>query len=170
MCSVNRYGPAGVEPATKEETMRRATVAAVLALAMGFTAGPGEAQTVSGYQTIAAQARWEANHGGILGADVWQATPRLQSLSRQLVTMRFSSAGSEAVAWALCVVRHESGFNPGAVNRRSGATGLFQFHGHPQFSDWRLKHDPGYAVDAAWSLSHGARDKSPWNGGGYSCP
>jgi soluble lytic murein transglycosylase-like protein len=67
------------------------------------------------------------------------------------------------------VVGRESGFNPGAVNSSSGAAGLFQFLGHPQFSTWRLLHDPAYAVDAAWSLSHGARDRSPWYGGSYNC-
>jgi hypothetical protein len=93
----------------------------------------------------------------------------MKNLSRRLVIERFATAGNDAVRWALCVVGRESAFNPGAINTSSGAAGLFQFLGHPQYSNWSLTHDPVYQVRAAWSLSHGARDRSPWYGGGYSC-
>jgi len=125
--------------------------------------------TSSTFNSLHAQARYHAMHGGIQGSCYGCATYRMKSMSRRLVIERFSSAGSGAVSWALCVVGRESGFNPGAINSSSGAAGLFQFLGHPQYSYWRLTHDPVYQVQAAWQLSHHARDHSPWYGGGYSC-
>lgn len=119
--------------------------------------------------SLHSQARYVAMHGGIQGSCAGCATYRMKYLARQLVIERFSSAGSNAVRWALCVVGRESGFNPGAINSSSGAAGLFQFLGHPQYSYWMLTHDPVYQVGAAWNLSHGARDHSPWYGGNYNC-
>jgi hypothetical protein len=132
-------------------------------------AGLGASTSSASSDKLADQARWVAMHGGVRGQCAGCATSQMQWLVRRLVVRRFSRAGSDAVRWSLCVVGRESGFNPGAVNQSSGAAGLFQFLGHPQFSTWKLLHDPSYAVDAAWSLSHGARDRSPWFGGGYSC-
>lgn len=125
--------------------------------------------TASTYRPLHAQARHVALHGGITGSCAGCATPQMQYLARRLVIERFSHAGSDAVRWALCVVNRESGFNPGAINSQSGAAGLFQFLGHPQYSYWSLTHDPVYQVNAAWALSHGARDRSPWYGGNYNC-
>jgi hypothetical protein len=115
------------------------------------------------------QARKVALHGGIKGSCYGCATYRMKSLSRRLVIEQFSQAGPDAVRWSLCVVGRESDFNPGAINSSSGAAGLFQFLGHPQYSYWKLTHDPVYQVRAAWQLSRHARDRSPWYGGGYSC-
>lgn len=141
---------------------------ATFSLALAGTA-TAQAERVTSSSSLEVKARWVANHGGITGTCAGCATPQMQTLSRLLVIQRFSSAGSNAVRWALCVVGRESGFNPGAVNSSSGAASLFQLFGHPQFSTWRMLHDPGYAVMAGWNLSHGAKDRSPWYGGNYNC-
>jgi hypothetical protein len=129
--------------------------------------------------TLEQQARWEALHGGILGTGMFQATPWMQTLSRLLVAKAFRRDGREATAWASCVVTHESGWNPGALNGSSGAAGLAQFEvqWHPEYSDdgkgtgsWRIRHDPVFAVAAMHRLSLGGKDRRPWAGGGYSCP
>ena len=145
----------------------RPLAAVVCALAIGFAAGPGVSQTMRHQpRTLAAAARYTANHGGVLSTRYGAATRYMKTLSRQLVVRRFR--GRSLSRW-LCIVERESAFNPGAVNTSSGAAGLFQFLGHPQFSTWRILHDPAYAVDAAWSLSHHGTDFSPWLGGSYSC-
>lgn len=153
----------------------------VCALAIGTSAGPGAAK-MNGYLSspLANQARWLAQHGGVTGTCAGCATLRMQSLSKALVVTRFQSRGGEAVAWALCVVSHESGFNPGAVNSTAiapggalgHASGLAQFvvWYHRWINYWRLLRDPAYAADAMFHLSNGGRDRSPWAGGGYSCP
>ena len=148
------------------KTLAVLAVAALAGTTPSLTAGGA---LLKSRPTLATQARQLATHGGIRSSRYADATSRMKQLSRQLVVQRFRAAGSDAVRWAQCVVERESGWNPGAVNSYSGAAGLFQFLGHPQFSRWRILHDPAYAVDAAWSLSHAARDRSPWYGGGYSC-
>lgn len=147
--------------------MRR--LAAMIMVLAGLGTGIATAGTFSSSTSLHAQARWTALHGGIQGSCYGCATSRMQYLSRRLVIEQFSRAGSDAVRWALCVMGRESGGNPGAVNSSSGAAGLFQFLGHPQYSYWMLTHDPVGQVKAAWQLSHGAQDRSPWYGGGYSC-
>lgn len=140
-----------------------------LALTAALLALAGSTAQASNAPTLHKQARHLALHGGITGRCWGCATYRMKYLARRLVVERFSWAGSEAVRWALCVVNRESGFNPGAVNAQSGAAGLFQFLGHPQFDSWKLTHDPVYQVRAAWQLSNGARTRSHWYGGGYNC-
>jgi len=144
-------------------------LAAIIVVALLPVTAIATASTFRSQTSLEAQARYVALHGGITGTCAGCATYRLQSLDRQLIAKQFSRAGSDAVRWALCVANRESGYNPGAINSSSGAAGLFQFLGHPQYSYWRLTHDPVYQVRAAWQLSHGARDRSPWYGGGYSC-
>jgi Transglycosylase SLT domain len=46
---------------------------------------------------------------------------------RAIIVAAFSSLGQAAVSWALRVAACESGYNQFAVNRSSGAAGLFQF-------------------------------------------
>jgi len=46
---------------------------------------------------------------------------------RAIIVAAFTPLGSGSVAWALRVAACESGYNPYAVNRSSGAAGLFQF-------------------------------------------
>jgi soluble lytic murein transglycosylase-like protein len=45
----------------------------------------------------------------------------------QMILDAFAPLGGGAQQWALRVARCESGYNPNAVNRGSGASGLFQF-------------------------------------------
>jgi hypothetical protein len=152
--------------------LKRKLVVLTALAALSGVAGQTTAQAErDGFQisTLHRQARFHALHGGIQGSCYGCATYRMKWLSRRLIIERFSTAGSDAVRWSLCVVRRESGFNPGAVNSSSGASGLFQFLGHPQYSHWMLTHDPVGQVQAAWELSHRGRDRSPWYGGGYSC-
>ena len=147
--------------------MRR--LCAMIVVLAGLSLLSTNIATPSTFSSLHAQARYVALHGGIQGSCYGCATSQMKYLSRRLVIERFSRAGSYAVQWALCVVNRESGFNPGAINSSSGAAGLFQFLGHPQYSYWGLTHDPVYQVSSAWQLSHGGRDHSPWYGGGYSC-
>lgn len=49
------------------------------------------------------------------------------SAIQQIILDAFASLGSAAQQWALRVARCESNYNPYAVNRSSGASGLFQF-------------------------------------------
>jgi len=46
---------------------------------------------------------------------------------RAIIMAAFSPLGQNSVTWALRVAACESGYNPYAVNRSSGAAGLFQF-------------------------------------------
>ncbi len=46
---------------------------------------------------------------------------------KQIILDAFAALGSAAQQWALNVARCESNYNPYAVNRSSGAAGLFQF-------------------------------------------
>jgi soluble lytic murein transglycosylase-like protein len=46
---------------------------------------------------------------------------------QQIILDAFASLGAAAQQWALRVAKCESGYNPYAVNRSSGASGLFQF-------------------------------------------
>jgi hypothetical protein len=46
---------------------------------------------------------------------------------QQIILDAFAPLGAGAQQWALRVARCESGYNPNAVNRSSGASGLFQF-------------------------------------------
>ena len=149
--------------------MKRKLVVLTATIVTAGTTATAQAERSATTATLEAKARWTAMHGGITGQCWGCATSKMKWQSRALVIKQFSRAGSDAVRWALCVVNRESGFNPGAVNQSSGAAGLFQFLGHPQYSSWGLTHDPVYQVRAAWQLSNGARTRSHWYGGGYSC-
>jgi hypothetical protein len=46
---------------------------------------------------------------------------------QQIILDAFAPLGPAAQQWALRVAKCESGYNPNAVNRSSGASGLFQF-------------------------------------------
>jgi hypothetical protein len=109
--------------------------------------------------SIAAQARWLARHGGVTGTCAGCATQRMQNLSYALVAQQFQPAGWQAVQHAVCIVRHESQGNPGAVNSSSGAAGLSQIElqWHPDLRRYNLL-DPVDAVMAFWRLTRHGRD------------
>jgi len=46
---------------------------------------------------------------------------------QDIIVKAFPPFGPSAVQWGLRVAKCESGYNPNAVNRGSGASGLFQF-------------------------------------------
>jgi len=46
---------------------------------------------------------------------------------QQIILDAFAPLGPGAQAWAIRIAKCESGYNPNAVNRSSGASGLFQF-------------------------------------------
>lgn len=119
--------------------------------------------------TLDQQARHLANHGGIRSSRYGDASPQMKRLAWKLVVQTFRRAGADSARRAVCIAGRESAWNPGAINSSSGAVGLFQFYGHPQWSSWRILHDPAYAVRAAWQLSRHGRDFGPWEGGSYRC-
>jgi hypothetical protein len=124
---------------------------------------------------LAHDARALAQHGGVTGTCHGCATQRMQSLSRRLVVARFqASTNPRAVSTALCIVRAESGFNPGAISRTDDWS-LAQInrpthqHEHPGW--WRPRlgfrvalFDPVFAVGVMWAMSHRGTSWSPWTG------
>lgn len=71
-----------------------------------------------------------------------------------------------------CIIAHESGGNPRAVNPSSGAGGLFQFLP----SSWRAYGGSGRPQDAPvaeqWRIAYAAYARSgwsPWGGQPYTC-
>lgn len=116
-------------------------------------------------ESIEQQARWLALHGGVTGTCHGCATPRMRQLVRRLVVRRFTRAGRAAVRTALCIVKGESGFNPGAISRTDD-WGVFQIH-RPTWGrsyDWRRILDPVYGVGVGWAMSSRGRDWTPWTG------
>ena len=75
---------------------------------------------------------------------------------QRIILDAFAPLGSAAQQWALRIAKCESGYNPNAVNRSSGASGLFQFlpstwRGTPQGSAGASVFDPvANAQAAAW--------------------
>jgi soluble lytic murein transglycosylase-like protein len=53
--------------------------------------------------------------------------PGTVSAIQQIILDAFAPLGAAAQTWAIRVSRCESNYNPYAVNRSSGASGLFQF-------------------------------------------
>lgn len=125
-----------------------------LALAAGTLAG-----TAGSTSSLASQARWVARHGGVTGTCAGCATRRMRALSYALVAERFRPLGSRVVQHALCIVRHESGGNPGAVNGSSYAAGLSQVEPFWHRVLPRLNFlDPVDGVAAFWYLTSHGRD------------
>ena len=118
------------------------------------------------------QARFLAAHGGVTGSCHGCATLRMQALTRKLVEYRFRPAGAGAVSTALCVVRGESGFNPGAISH-TGDYGVAQVNRatwesvYPEW--WQPVRgfryallDPVFNVNVMWSMSRWGTSWSPW--------
>lgn len=125
--------------------------------------------------SLARAARVEARSGGVLGTAHGNATARMRALSVRLVELRFSASENPgAVRQALCIIRGESGFNPGAVSE-TGDYGLAQLNraahegAHPAW--WLgargfryLALDPAFSVGIMWSMSKRGTDWSAWTG------
>ena len=76
--------------------------------------------------------------------------------------------GSNASIWA-CIIDHESGGDPSAVNQGSGAGGLFQF----ELGTWQANGGTGEPQDAStaeqWAIAEATQASegwSPWIGDG----
>jgi hypothetical protein len=88
---------------------------------------------------------------------------------QQIILDAFASLGPTSQAWALRVARCESNFNPLAVNRSSGASGLFQFlpsswANTPQGRAGLSVFDAtANAQGAAWYYNATGRTGSPWS-------
>jgi peptidoglycan hydrolase CwlO-like protein len=88
---------------------------------------------------------------------------------QQIILDAFAPLGSGAQAWALRVAKCESGYNPNAVNRSSGAAGLFQFlpsswANTPQGRAGQSVFDPtANANAAAWYYKQTGETGSPWS-------
>lgn len=93
--------------------------------------------------------------------------PTNPSQIQQLILTAFSSLGPEAQAWALRVAKCESGYNPNAVNRYSGASGLFQFMPstwtHTPFGGQSVFDPVANAEAAAWYYNATGRTGGPWS-------
>jgi hypothetical protein len=135
-----------------------------LALLLGSSAKSGSAPS------LAVQARWLAQHGGVRSSRYGDATPHMKQLVRALIRQTFRPAGWAAVREAECLSRREAGWNPAAVSP-SDDHGAFQAHrpAHPQFDYARISVDPAYSVWVGWIISDHGTNWSPWNGGVYSC-
>lgn len=141
----------------------------VLATVVVATAQGGNKKPASpSWATLQQWADAEVKSGGIYGRDWGEASPKLKWISKQMILMKFGANG-----WrALCFAQRESGLNPAALSRTNDHH-LFQLNWsahHNTFDYERLdRYDVGYGIQAAFSLSRGGRDFSPWAGGTYSC-
>jgi len=104
-----------------------------------------------------------------VGAAVAAPLPVAPSAVQQIILAAFASLGSTAQAWALRVAKCESNYNPLAVNRSSGASGLFQFlpstwANTPQGKAGQSVFDAAAnAQAAAWYYNATGRTGGPWS-------
>ena len=104
-----------------------------------------------------------------VGGAVVAALPASPSAIQKIILDAFASLGSAAQAWALRVAKCESNYNPMAVNRSSGASGLFQFlpstwANTPQGKAGRSVFDAtANAQAAAWYYNATGRTGRPWS-------
>lgn len=72
-----------------------------------------------------------------------------------------TSSGSDTAIWG-CIIQHESGGDPTAVNPSSGAGGLFQF----EPATWQSNGGTGLPEDASvseqWSIAEATQAKDGW--------
>jgi soluble lytic murein transglycosylase-like protein len=99
------------------------------------------------------------------GPAVTRSGPTVQQL-QQIIRDTFAPLGPAAQQWALRVAKCESSYNPNAVNRYSGASGLFQFipstwASTPQAKAGKSVFDPVANAQAAAWLYKGAGPR-PW--------
>lgn len=90
-----------------------------------------------------------------------RAKGRVLSFS-ELVALA-DQAGFPDPALAAAVAMAESGGNSAAVGDGGTSFGLWQIHtpAHPQFDAGRLL-EPAYNAGAAWQISRGGTDWTPW--------
>jgi hypothetical protein len=95
--------------------------------------------------------------------------PVTLTVSQPLIAKKTQHVATDGMGIWSCIIRHESGGDPHAVNRSSGAGGLFQFLP----SSWRAYGGSGSpqdaSVDEQWRVAHNAYARSgfsPWRGDG----
>jgi hypothetical protein len=97
------------------------------------------------------------------------SAPVAKSAVQQIILNAFAPLGAAAQTWALRVAMCESGYNPLAVNRSSGASGLFQFlpsswANTPQGKAGQSVFDANAnALGAAWYYNATGRTGRPWS-------
>lgn len=114
------------------------------------------------YSELAAAGDRAIKNGAVYSHRWGDASPYLIAICYEMVRRAFSRYGTQA--WALYVVRRESGCNPGAINSSSGTTGIAQIH--PRYHTWvnyyRVQRDMKYALATFVRLSRGGRNTGPW--------
>ena len=114
-------------------------------------------------------AQFKQLRGFGVGAAVAASLPVSPSAIQQIILNAFASLGTTAQAWALRVAKCESNYNPMAVNRSSGAAGLFQFlpstwANTPQGKAGQSVFDAtANAQAAAWYYNATGRTGGPWS-------
>jgi hypothetical protein len=95
------------------------------------------------------------------------AVPVASGQIQQLILDAFAPMGAGAQAWALRVARCESNYNPLAVNRYSGASGLFQFlpstWAHTPYASQSVFDPAANSQAAAWYYNATGRTGGPWS-------
>lgn len=95
------------------------------------------------------------------------AAPVAASQIQQIILDAFAPLGAAAQTWALRVAKCESGYNPLAVNRYSGASGLFQFlpstWAHTPYASQSVFDPVANAQAAAWYYNATGRTGGPWS-------
>jgi hypothetical protein len=87
-----------------------------------------EAQRVQALQAqLAAQQQAQAAAPAPAAPPAAAAAPSGGGSIQDIILAAFAPLGGGAQQWALRIAKCESGYNPNAVNRSSGASGLFQF-------------------------------------------
>ena len=104
-----------------------------------------------------------------VGPAVAAAAPAASGAIQQIILNAFASLGTAGQTWALRVAKCESNYNPLAVNRSSGASGLFQFlpstwANTPQGKAGMSVFDAtANAQAAAWYYNATGRTGGPWS-------
>lgn len=121
---------------------------------------------------LAKQARHVALHGGILGTCHGCATAQMKQLMERVYVSRFADTGAYAQRVAVCVMKAESGGNPGAISGTddySGSQFNYDAH-HNQHPEWYrpgrgfryLIFDPWLSASQMWAMSKRGTDWTPW--------
>lgn len=134
----------------------------VLILAGQTQAESAKSSKESTTEQLYKQADKAIRNGCVYSSRWGDACPYLKNICYELVERAFAPYGT--AAWAVHIVRRESGCNPGAVNSSSGTTGIAQIH--PRYHTWinyyRVKRDMKYAVKTFLRLSRNGHNTGPW--------
>lgn len=160
--------------------MKFLTVIMVAAAVFTAPASAGVNLQTMPLKKLEREARTVGLNGGIVchtpGQGHGCATPYMRSIVQELI-VRYFPAGNNR-AWALCVAGRESGFNPAAISYTNDhGVGQLNKPSHTwvnynRIAFWhkgRWASDPVYSTKVFVRLSRQGANRSPWNGGAYSC-